>query len=196
MRVIVLCEFSGIVRDAFLARGHDAVSCDLLPSERPGPHLQMDCREIINWTDYDLLIGHPPCDFLANSANKHLYIDDHKVNGPDLERWADMRKAAEFFKWMWDLPVPRICLENPVMVGHAKKIIGVHQTQTFQPWQHGHGEIKRSCLWLKGLPKLKPSKIVDGREARVHNEAPGPNRKKNRSRTLEGVAKAMSEQWG
>lgn len=195
MRVIILCEFSGIVRDAFIAAGHDAISCDLMPTERPGPHLQMDCRNITNWQDYDLLIGHPPCDYLTNSASLHLYIDGHKENGPDPERWRLMHEAAEFFKWMLNLPVPRICLENPVMVGYAKKIIGVSQAMTFQPWKHGHGEIKRTCLWLKNLPELKPSNIVEGREPRVHHGAPGPNRKKNRSRTLEGIGKAMASQW-
>jgi hypothetical protein len=212
MRVLIACEFSGIVRDAFAARGHDALSCDLLESESPARenarHFQGDVGLLLNnysrlrwlgpfWEpQWDLLIAHPPCTFICNSSSKHLYLDGKKANGRDPQRWADMAAAAHFFKVLLDAPIPKIAIENPVMHGHAQKLIGQKQTQSIQPWQFGHGEIKRTCLWLKNLPPLTPTKIVAGREARVHRMPPGPDRWKERSRTLKGIAAAMAAQWG
>jgi hypothetical protein len=193
-RVLVACEYSGIVREAFRAHGWDAWSCDLLPTEIPGQHIEGDVIPHLG-DGWDLLIGHPPCTFLCNSSAKHLYRGMKKKNGRKPERWRDMKEGADFFLQLWNAPVPHIAIENPVMVGHAKKLIGVTQAQTIQPWQHGHGETKATCLWLKNLPKLTPTKIVSGRTQRVHKMAPGPNRWKERSRTYPGIAKAMAAQW-
>lgn len=195
LRVLVGCEFSGIVRDAFAALGHDAWSCDTLPTERPGQHYQGDVRDLL-WQGWDLAIFHPPCTYLANSGAKHLYLGMKKSGGRNPERWALMQDAAAFFVILLNAPISRIAVENPVMHGHAKALIGVNQTQTFQPWQFGHGEVKRTCLWLKGLPPLKATNVVDGREARVHLEPPGADRWKDRSRTFTGIAEAMAQQWG
>lgn len=195
MRVLVGCEFSGVVRDAFTALGHDAMSCDLLPTERPGKHYQGDVCDILG-DGWDLAIFHPPCTYLCNSGVKHLYIGGRKVNGIEPSRWDRMAEAAEFFRFLLNYPIPLVAVENPVMHGYGIELIGEAQAQTFQPWQHGHGEVKRTCLWLRGLPKLMPSCVVSGRQARVHGESPGVNRWKNRSRTLSGVAAAMAQQWG
>lgn len=185
MRVGVLCEFSGVVRDAFLARGHDAVSCDLEPSEVPGPHIHGDCLAQ-DWSDFDLLICHPPCTYLCNSGVRWLHTQDG--------RWDLMREGCAFFTAMLSLPVPRIAVENPIPHKHARAMIGRY-TQTIQPWQFGHGETKATCLWLRGLPSLTPTKIVDGRTPRVHHEGPSPERTRNRSRTYPGIASAMADQW-
>lgn len=187
MNVIVLCEFSGIVRDAFIAQGHNAVSVDLLPSERPGPHIQGDIQDI-DYSDIDLVIAHPPCTYLCNSGVRWLH------ERPD--RWPLMREAAGLFRWILDLPVPRIAIENPVMHKHAVEIIGRRQDQSVQPYEHGYGETKRTCLWLKGLPKLTPTQIVSGREGKVWRMPPSANRWKERSRTCPGIAEAMAQQWG
>lgn len=195
MRVLVACEFSGIVRDAFRARGHEAISADLLPTERPGPHYQGDVLELLTGifpTRWDLVIAHPPCTYLANSGVRWLYKDGE----PDEDRWLRMADAAEFFKALLNAPVPRIAVENPVMHRYAKAIIGRGPDQCIQPWQFGHGETKRTCFWLKNLPPLEPTNIVDGREPRVHYASPGPDRWKERSRTLQGLADAMADQWG
>lgn len=194
MKVIILCEFSGVVRDAFRERGHDAISCDLLPSERPGPHLQMDCREITNWNEYDLMIGHPPCTYL-NRAGWHW------VNKPDCAtlplkgepRRKAAKEAAEFFMMLLNINIPHICIENPKPIRHVNL---PPSSQKIQPWEFGHGEVKETHLWLKGLPLLYPTNIVSGRKPRVHHESPSPVGWMNRSRTLEGIAKAMAEQWG
>ncbi len=186
MRVLVACEFSGIVRDAFIDAGHDAWSCDLLPSERPGPHIQDDAIEAAyGYTPggpWDLMIAHPPCTFLAVSGARWMAGRPQAV--------AD---ALAFVRLLLDAPVPRIALENPVSIisSRIRK-----PDQIIQPWQYGHGETKATCLWLKGLPKLTPTNIVEGREARVHRMPPGPDRWKERSRTLQGIADAMAEQWG
>lgn len=182
MRVLVACEFSGVVREAFRARGHDAWSCDLLPAEDDGPHLQGDVRAVLAAGCWDLMIAHPPCTRLASSGARwfHLYRDEQEA-------------AVEFVRELLAAPIPRIALENP---------IGVLSTrirkpeQIIQPWQFGHGETKATCLWLKGLPPLVPTKIVAGRVPRVHYASPGPDRWKERSRTLPGIAAAMAEQWG
>lgn len=181
MKVLVACEYSGRVRDAFLAEGHDAVSCDLLPTEQPGPHHQGDVAEILQ-DGWDLLIAHPPCTHLAVSGAR--WFKDKKQ---------EQAEALDFVRLLLDAPVPRIALENPVSIisSHIRK-----PDQTIQPWQFGHGETKATCLWLKGLPKLQPTNIVEGREPRVHMMPPGPDRWKERSRTYEGIAQAMAEQWG
>lgn len=184
MKVLVACEFSGIVRDVFLSHGHDAVSCDFLTSEKSGPHYKGDVRDI--WSlDWDMIIAHPPCTFLTVSGNRWFTAN------PDRQR--EREAAIWFVKALMSLPAPKIALENP---------IGVLSTrfrkpdQIIQPWMFGHGEVKATCLWLKGLPLLEPSLIVDGREARVHRCPPSSDRWKQRSRTLQGVADAMGAQWG
>lgn len=181
MRVLVACEFSGAVRDAFTRRGHDAVSCDLLPSETPGQHHQGDVRDILA-DGFDLMISHPPCTHLAVSGARWFK-----------DKQAEQAEALEFVRTLLDAPIPRIALENPVSVisSRVRK-----PDQIIQPWQFGHGETKATCLWLKNLPKLQPTNIVDGRENRVHRMPPGPDRWKERSRTFQGIAEAMAEQWG
>lgn len=181
MRVLVACEFSGVVRDAFRARGHDAMSCDLLPSDRPGPHYEGDVLDVIG-DGWDLMIAHPPCTYLAVSGAR--WFKDRKR-----EQFAALRFVAD----LMDAPVPRIAVENPVSVisSHIRK-----PDQIVQPWMFGHGETKATCLWLKGLPKLEPTNVVDGREARIHRMSPGPDRGKLRSITYQGIADAMADQWG
>ena len=184
MKVIVICEFSGIVRDAFRELGHDAISCDLLPSERPGPHIQGDIRNIpdLDLSIFDLAICHPPCTHLAVSGARWFK-----------DKAQEQEEALDFVQWLLALPVPRIALENPVSVisSRVRK-----PDQIVQPWMFGHPETKATCLWLKNLPKLTPTNIVGGRAHKVHLEPPGPDRWKNRSRTYTGFAKAMAEQWG
>ena len=147
MRVLVACEFSGIVRDAFAAKGHNAWSCDILPSERPGNHHQSDVLDIIN-NGWDLIIAHPPCTYLCNSGVRWLHERE--------ERWDQMREGAEFFKKMLKARCPKIAVENPIMHKYAVEIIGHRQDQVIQPWMFGDNESKAVCLWLKGLPKLVP----------------------------------------
>ena len=187
MRVLVACEYSGTVRDAFLARGHDAISCDLLPSDAPGPHVQGDVLPLLS-QPWDLVVAHPPCTYLCNSGVSWLHKD------PD--RWEKMRAATQFFLACLNANSQCVCVENPIMHGHAKKLIGVHQTQVIQPWQFGHGETKATCLWLRGLPPLRPTDIVPGREQRLHRLPPSPDRWKLRSTTYKGIAQAMADQWG
>lgn len=181
LRVLVACEFSGIVRQAFAARGHDAWSCDLLPTEIPGQHIQGDVLAILN-DGWDMVIAHPPCTHLAVSG----------------ARWFKGKReeqalAIDFFMSFTAIDCPRIAIENPIGI---MSTIYRKPDQIIQPWQFGHGETKATCLWLKGLPKLVPTNIVDGRANRVHREPPGPDRWKNRSRTLAGVARAFADQWG
>jgi len=193
MRVLVACEFSGIVRDAFIAAGHDAISCDLLPSERPGPHVEGDVLAYLAEAHqaFDLLIAHPPCTYLANSGVRWLYR-----NGRDEQRWAAMGDGALFFRALLEAPIPRIAVENPVMHRHARELVGRRSDQCVQPWQFGHGEVKATCWWLKGLPPLRPTEVVEGRLPRVHHAVPSPDRWKERSRTYPGMAAAMADQWG
>lgn len=181
MRVLVACEFSGTVRDAFTARDHYAMSCDLLPTETPGEHYEGDVKYILDdW--WDLLIAHPPCTHLAVSGARWW---------KDKER--EQAEALEFVRLLMAAPIPRICIENPV----SKISSAIRKPdQIIQPWQFGHGETKATCLWLKGLPLLKPTNVVDGREPRIHRMPPGPDRWKERSRTFKGIAEAMAEQWG
>lgn len=197
-RLLVACECSGVVRRAFQAAGWEAWSCDLKPAEDGSPwHIRGDAIRAAYGQPWDMLIGHPTCRYLTNSGAKHLYLGGRAENGPDPVRWARMGAGAAFFLALWNAPVPRVCIENPVMVGHAKRLFGIpKQSMSFQPWEHGHGEVKRTCLWLRGLPRLQPSDVVEGREPRVHRMAPGPQREADRSRTYEGVARAMATQWG
>ncbi len=194
MKVLIACEFSGIVREAFKAKGHDAWSCDLLDTEIPGQHIKDDINyHLISVGDYyyDLIIAHPPCTYLTNSGVHWLKNADGGINQ---ERYMKMRKACDFFK-QFRYDADRVAIENPIPHKYAKKHIG-NYNQIIQPWQYGHGETKATCLWLRGLPKLIPTNIVDDREARVHKEPPGPDRWKNRSRTFQGIAEAMANQWG
>ncbi len=181
MKVLVACEYSGAVRDAFRARGHDAVSCDLLPSEAPGPHYEGDVRNILD-ANWDLMIAHPPCTHLAVSGARWFK-----------DKQQEQAEALEFVRLLLAANIPRIALENPVSIisSRIRK-----PDQIIQPWQFGHGETKATCLWLKNLTPLRPTKIVEGREARVHKMAPSPDRWKERSRTYQGIADAMAEQWG
>jgi site-specific DNA-cytosine methylase len=181
MRVLIACEFSGIVRDAFTARGHFAVSCDLLPTERPGRHYPGDVFQIID-QPWDLMIAHPPCTHLAVSGARWFK-----------EKQREQAEALEFVRALLTAPIPRIALENPISIisSRIRK-----PDQIIQPWMFGHGETKATCLWLKNLPKLEPTNIVSGREPRVHHASPGPDRWKERSRTLQGIADAMADQWG
>ena len=183
MKVLIACEYSGRVRDAFIKGGHDAMSCDLLETEVNGPHYQGDLRDVLN-NGWDLMVCHPPCTHLAVSGARHFAAK--LASGVQQE-------ALDFVRLLLNAPIPRIALENPISIisSQIRK-----PDQVIQPWMFGHGEVKATCLWLKGLPKLTPTNIVEGREARVHKMPPGPNRWKERSRTLEGVAQAMAEQWG
>lgn len=180
MKILVACEFSGIVRDAFLAKGHDAVSCDLLPSERPGPHVQGDVKSLLR-DGWDMLIAHPPCTHLAVSGARWFK-----------EKRIEQDEALEFVRLLLAAPIPRIALENPIGVisSRIRK-----PDQIVQPWQFGHGETKATCLWLKGLPLLVPTHIVEGRQPRVHRMSPSPDRWRERSRTYAGIAAAMATQW-
>ena len=195
-RVLVACEFSGTVRRAFSARGHDAWSCDLLPAEDgANTHIVGDARDHLD-KGWDLLIvAHPPCTRLCNSGVRWLKVPPP---GRTLESmWQELREGAALFGAFWNAPIERICVENPVMHGHAKKEIPNYEepAQSVQPWQFGHGEVKRTCFWLKNLPPLVPTDIVEGRTARVHRMPPGPNRWKERSRFFDGIAAAMASQW-
>ena len=196
MRVLIACEFSGVVRRAFAARGHDAWSCDLLPAEdRSNRHIVGDAREILN-DGWDLLaVFHPPCTRLCNSGVRWL---SKPPPGKTLDQMqADLREGAALFSAFWNAPIERVAVENPIMHKHAKALIKnyAEPAQTIQPWMFGHGETKGTCLWLRGLPKLTPTQIVEGRTARVHRMPPGPDRWKERSRTFSGVAEAMADQW-
>lgn len=181
MRVLVACEFSGRVRDAFIARGHDAISCDLLPTERDGPHIQGSVLDVLgeNW---DLIIGHPPCRYLAVSGARWFK-----------GRIPEQNAALEFVQALMNAPCERIAIENPVSIISTRIR---KPDQIIQPWQFGHGETKKTCLWLKNLPPLTPTDIVEGRLPLVHFASPGLERWKLRSRTYLGIAEAMAQQWG
>jgi len=181
-RLLVACEYSGRVRDAFAAKGWDAWSCDLLPSERESSHhYQGPVEDLLN-QHWDMLIAHPPCTHLAVSGAR--WFKDKQI---------EQQQALDFVRLLLDAPVERIALENPVSIisSRIRK-----PDQIIQPWQFGHGETKTTCLWLKNLPPLKPTQIVDGRENRVHRMPPSPDRWKERSRTYTGIANAMAAQWG
>jgi hypothetical protein len=197
MNVLIACEYSGTVRRAFRERGHDAFSCDLLPADDDSPHhIQEDVVGIIQ-DHWDLIIAHPPCTYLANSGVSHLHKDP--------KRWLDLFAAAEFFTALLEAPAPKICVENPIMHKYAKKLIGgKNQSQVVQPWMFGHTEKKSTCLWLKGLPKLKETNNVfdemillpKNRQQRLHYLPPSKDRWKKRSTTFPGIASAMAAQWG
>jgi hypothetical protein len=186
MKVLVACEYSGRVREAFRSKGHDAWSCDLLDSEDNSPyHYKGDILGILDELHgWDFMIAHPPCTHLAVSGARHFAAK--QASGVQEE-------ALEFVRLLLNAPVAKIALENPISIisSRIRK-----PDQIIQPWQFGHGETKATCLWLKGLPKLVPTNIVEGREARVHKMAPSPDRWKERSRTYQGIAEAMAEQWG
>ena len=197
MRVLVACEFSGVVRRAFAARGHDAWSCDLLPAEDgSNRHIIGDARDLLN-DGWDLLmVAHPPCTRLCNSGVRWLTTPPPGRSKPDM--LADLAAAAELFSAFWNAPIERVAIENPVMHGRAKALIRGYKppAQSVQPWQFGHGETKRTCLWLRGLPPLRPTNIVAGREARVHRMSPSADRWRERARFFPGIADAMADQWG
>lgn len=196
MRILVACEESGTVVDKLITAGHDAWSCDLLPTrgDNPDKHIQGNVFDILN-DGWAAMIGFYDCTYLANSGVKHLYKGMKKENGICPIRWKKMEKAANDFKRLLNADIPKVCMENPIMHGHAKKIIGVNQSQIIHPHQHGHGEQKSTCLWLREFPLLKPSNIVEGRDQRVWKMGPGPNRKRDRSKTYDGIAQAMVDQW-
>lgn len=179
-RVLVGCEYSGVVRDAFADRGCDAWSCDLLPSESPGQHYQGDVRDILN-DGWDLAIFHPPCTHLAVSGARWFK-----------DKVREQAEALDFVRLLLTTPIPRIALENPISVISSKIR---KPDQIIQPWQHGHGETKATCLWLKNLPRLNPSDIVEGREQRIWKMPPSADRSKLRSATYPGIAQAMADQW-
>lgn len=194
-RILVACEYSGVVRDAFTAVGWDAWSCDILPSDTPGQHIQDDVLKYLDH-GWDMMIAHPPCTYLTNSGVCWL----HKQP----ERWALMREGAEFFRTLLNANIPKICVENPIQHKYAKEIINKQYTQIVQPWMFGHPESKATCLWLKGLPKLSETTNVkkimmglpDNQRQRLHYLPPSEDRGKLRSKTYQGVADAMAAQWG
>lgn len=187
MRVLVACEYSGVVREAFAAKGHDAWSCDLLPTEKPGQHYMEDIfgpsSDILNM-GWDLVIAHPPCTHLSVSGARHFAAK--REDGRQ-------QQAIDFFMRFANLPYTRIAIENPVSI---MSTAWRKPDQIIQPWMFGHGETKATCLWLKGLPPLVPTNIVEGRANRIHRMPPSPDRWKERSRTYQGIAKAMADQWG
>jgi hypothetical protein len=183
MRVLAACEFSGTVRDAFIARGHDAMSCDLLPTDAPGPHYCGDVRDVLHFP-WDLMIAHPPCTHLSVSGAKHFA--GKRLTG-------QQQAAVSFFMLLAKADIPRIAVENPVCIMSS---LWRKPDQTVQPWQFGHGETKATCLWLKGLPPLAPTNVVEGREQRVFRMPPSQDRWKLRSTTFAGIAEAMADQWG
>jgi hypothetical protein len=197
MKVLIACEYSGRVRDAFTKKGHDATSCDLLPSDSTeGNHYQGDVFDL-NLNEFDLMIAHPPCTFLTNAGVCHLHKDP--------KRWPQLFDGAEFFKRLLDAPIPKIAIENPIMHKYAKRLIGdTKQSQVVQPWMFGHTEQKATCLWLKGLPLLTETdnvkeemmKLPKKERERLHYLPPSEDRWKIRSTTYQGIADAMANQWG
>ena len=192
MKVLVACEFSGIVRDAFIARGHDAMSCDLLPTERPGPHYRGDVMDIIN-DGFDLMIGHPPCTYLCRQSARWYADDDGRTK---------IEAAAAFFLKVLRSGIEKIAIENPIPHKYASELIKIKYDQIIQPFQFGHDYSKKTCLWLKNLPKLQPTKVVEV----THYITPNgrkftsgwyftPRNSIARSRTFQGIAEAMAEQW-
>lgn len=196
MKILVACEYSGRVRDAFAKLGHNAWSCDVLPTDVPGQHIQGDVLDVLS-ADWDLMVAHPPCTYLTNAGVTWLHRDP--------SRWEKLDLAAEFFKRLLGAPIPRVAVENPIMHKYAKERIGgVQQSQVIQPWMFGHMEQKATCLWLKNLPLLRPTDNVqeamkllpDNQRQRLHYLPPSENRWKLRSTTYTGIADAMANQWG
>jgi len=181
MKVLIACEFSGTVRDAFIRGGHDAMSCDLLPTDVPGPHYKGDVMDVIG-AGWDLMIAHPPCTHLAVSGSRWFK-----------DKVSEQAIALDFVRLLLNSSIKKIALENPISVISSKIR---KPDQIIQPWQFGHGETKATCFWLKDLPKLIPTNIVSGREAKIHKMPPSPDRWKLRSKTYQGIADAMAQQWG
>lgn len=199
MKVLVACEFSGRVREAFKKLGHDAWSADLLDTEIEGNHYKGNVLDIL-YSGWDLLIAHPPCTYLTNAGVRHLHDNVTSKNGNRTAvygkaRWKAMEEAAEFFNKFKDAPIDKICIENPVPHKYARDLIGKYD-QIINPWQFGHGETKKTCLWLKNLPKLVPTNIVEGRYPACHLTPPSKDRWKIRSLTYQGFADGMAAQWG
>ena len=183
LRVLIACEYSGAVRDAFIKRGHEAMSCDLLPTDAQGPHYQGDVRDVLDYP-WDLMIAHPPCTHLSVSGA--AWFKDKQMDGRQ-------QSGVSFFMQLAKADIPMIAIENPVCIMSS---MWRKPDQTIQPWQFGHGETKATCLWLKGLQHLQPTNIVEGREQRIHNLPPSEDRWKIRSQTFQGIADAMADQWG
>ncbi len=183
MKVLVACEYSGRVRDAFIANGHNAMSCDLLPTDTDGPHYQGDVRDVLDYP-WDLMIAHPPCTHLSVSGARHF--KSKRMDGRQ-------QASASFFMMLTKTTIPAYAIENPICIMSS---LWRKPDQIVHPWQFGHGETKATCLWLKGLPKLTPTNVVDGRENRIHRMPPSSERGKLRSVTYSGIAKAMASQWG
>lgn len=200
LRILVACEFSGTVRDAFSRKGWDAWSCDLRPSESDGNHYRGDVRKVLG-DGWDLVIGHPPCTYLTNSGV--CFLKDNRGNRVE-DRWAKMVRGAEFFRTLLNAPAPFVAIENPIMHGYGREIVGVVASQTIQPYHFGHYEQKATCLWLRGLPLLQPTNDVGEEVRRMppnerqrnRNIPPSRHRARERSRTFKGIAEAMAEQWG
>ena len=182
MKVLIACEYSGAVRDAFIRGGHEAVSCDLLPTDAPGPHYQGDVRDVLDYP-WDLAICHPPCTHLSVSGARHF--EAKRADGRQ-------QAAVAFFMMLAKADIPRIAIENPICIMSS---VWRKPDQVIQPWQFGHGETKATALWLKCLPKLRPTNIVSGREPRIHHMPPSADRWKLRSATYSGIAQAMADQW-
>ena len=184
MKVLIACEYSGVVRDSFLRGGHEAMSCDILETESPGPHYKGDLFDVIDYP-WDLAIFHPPCTHLSVSGSRHFA--EKKMDGRQ-------QAAVSFFMRIvrQSAHIPKVAIENPVCIMSS---LYRKPDQIIQPWQFGHGETKATCLWLKGLPLLTPTEIVEGREARIHRMPPSADRWKERSRTYQGIADAMVNQW-
>lgn len=181
LKVLIACEYSGVVRDAFIARGHDAISCDFLPTEVPGPHYRGDCFDL-DWSEFHLVVAHPPCTALCVSGNRHYAGTQARLDG------------AEFIRRMWHQPVFRLAIENPVGVIN-QLLPELPRPQYIEPWQFGHEEMKKTGLWLRNLPPLKPTRIVGERKQRMWSVPATKNRWKIRSKTYKGIAKAMADQW-
>tara|TARA_Y100000114_G_scaffold43216_1_gene38651 strand:- start:3089 stop:3640 length:552 start_codon:yes stop_codon:yes gene_type:complete len=180
MKILVACEFSGRVRDAFIKKGHDATSCDILDTEAEGPHIKGDVLEVLD-QGWDLMIAHPPCTHLAVSGARWFK-----------DKQEEQKEAIEFFMKLVEAPIPKIAIENPISIMSTKYR---KPDQIIHPWMFGHGEVKSTCWWLKGLPKLVPTDVVEGREAKVHSYPPSEDRWKKRSITYQGIADAIAEQW-
>jgi hypothetical protein len=192
VKVLVACEFSGAVRDAFIKGGHEAMSCDIIPTDVPGPHYQGSVLDVLD-QGWDLLIAHPPCTYISNAGAKHLY--PKKTLNKD--RYLKGMEAVEFFMKFYNANIPKIAVENPI----PSKVFGLPQySQTIQPYEYGHPFQKRTCLWLKNLPNLKPTNIVEkAQSTKIAGNwfnAGGKERQKNRAKTFQGIADAMADQWG
>jgi len=195
MNILIACEHSGTVRDAFIKKSHAAISCDLLPTDTPGPHYQGDVRDIL-YLDWDMIIAHPDCTYITNSGVCHLHTDE--------ARWKKLDSACEFFKLFIDHPCEKKVIENPIPHKYAVERIGQKYSQIIHPWQHGHPEKKATCLWVFGLPNLNESNNVKkemeilpkNQQQRIHYLPPSKDRWKIRSKTFDGIAEAMADQWG